>query len=57
MESFFRSLKVELIFGRRFDTRASARQEIFDYIEAYYNQKRLHSSLGYLSPAEYEVAG
>ena len=56
MESFFRSLKVELIFGRRFDTRASARQEIFDYIEAYYNQKRLHSSLGYLSPAEYEVA-
>lgn len=56
MESFFRSLKVELVFGRRFETRASARQEIFDYIEAYYNQKRLHSSLGYLSPAEFEVA-
>lgn len=56
MESFFRSLKVELIFGRNFDTRASAREAIFEYIEVYYNQQRLHSSLGYLSPAEFEVA-
>ena len=55
MESFFRSLKVELIFGRRLDTRASARQLIFDYIEIYYNQQRLHSSLGYISPAQYEA--
>ena len=56
MESFFRTLKVELIFGHRFETRALARAAIFEYIEVYYNQQRLHSSLGYLSPAEYEVA-
>lgn len=56
MESFFRSLKVELIFGHRFDTRVSAREAIFEYIEIFYNQERLHSSLGYVSPAEYERA-
>lgn len=56
MESFFRTLKVELIFGHRFETRSSAREAIFEYLEVYYNQQRMHSSLGYLSPAEYEVA-
>ena len=51
-ESFFKTLKVEL--GSRFDGRAVARQELFDYIEGFYNTWRLHSSLGYLSPAEFE---
>jgi len=52
IESFFKTLKVEL--GRRFRTRAEAHRELFDYIERFYNTRRLHSSLGYLSPAEYE---
>lgn len=51
-ESFFKTLKVEL--GSRFASRAEARQEIFDYIEGFYNTWRLHSGLGYLSPAEFE---
>lgn len=54
MESFFRSLKVECLFGRRFATRADARGAIFRYIEVFYNRRRLHSSLDYLSPVEYE---
>lgn len=53
-ESFFRTLKVELIYQRRFMTRAEARLAIVEYIELTYNRKRLHSSLSYLSPAEYE---
>jgi len=52
VESFFKTLKVEL--GRRFRTRAEAHRELFDYIERFYNTRRLHSSLGYRSPAEYE---
>lgn len=51
-ESFFKTLKVEL--GRRFDGREVARRDLFDYIEGFYNTWRLHSSLGYLSPAEFE---
>lgn len=54
MESFFASLKSELVHGRRFQTRQEARQAIFDYIEVFYNRKRLHSSLGYLSPVQFE---
>ncbi len=54
MESFFATLKNELIHQRRFRTRAEARREIFEYIEVFYNRERLHSSLGYVSPAEYE---
>lgn len=54
MESFFATLKKELIHQRRFRTRAEARREIFEYIEVFYNRERLHSSLGYVSPAEYE---
>lgn len=52
-ERFFRSLKTEWLDGLRFTSRASARMEIVDYI-AFYNSIRLHSSLGYLSPMEYE---
>lgn len=54
MESFFASLKTELVHGRRFRTRQEARSAIFDYIETFYNRQRLHSSLGYLSPVQFE---
>jgi putative transposase len=53
-ESFFSSLKVELKPDRTWATRSEARSEIFEYIEAWYNRKRRHSTLGYLSPAEFE---
>jgi transposase InsO family protein len=54
MESFFASLKKELVHGADFATRAEARAAIFEYIEVFYNGQRRHSSLGYVSPAEYE---
>ena len=54
MESFFSTLKTELIHRRRFATRAEARSAIFEYIEVFYNRQRIHSSLGYLSPEQYE---
>lgn len=54
MESFFGTLKKELVHHRRYRTREEARREIFNYIEIFYNRQRLHSSLGYLPPAEYE---
>ncbi|MFI8900615.1 IS3 family transposase, partial [Streptomyces virginiae] len=53
-ESFFATLKNELVSQRRWHSRAVARSAIFDYIEGWYNTRRLHSSLGYRSPAEYE---
>jgi putative transposase len=53
-ESFFHSLKVEIIYGRRFTSREEAMSAIFKYIEIYYNTKRIHSSLDYMSPADYE---
>ncbi len=53
-ESFFATLKVELVHERVFATRGQARREIFDYIEAFYNRARRHSYLGYRSPADYE---
>lgn len=56
MESFFGTLKRELIWNNRFRTRAEARQAIFGYIEVFYNRIRLHSALGYMSPVEYEQA-
>lgn len=55
-ESFFHSLKVELIYRRKFKTREEAINAIFEYIEVWYNRERLHSSLGYQSPVEYELA-
>ena len=56
VESFFGTLKQELVNSCRFATREAARQEVFKYIEAWYNRQRRHSSLGYLSPAEFERA-
>ena len=55
-ESFFHTLKVEKINRLRFKTRDEAKCEIFKYIEMYYNRKRMHSSLGYKSPFDYEKA-
>jgi putative transposase len=57
MESFFASLKKELIHGEIFATREEARSRLFEYIEVFFNRIRRHSSLGYKSPAEYERAG
>ncbi len=57
MESFFASLKKELVHHEDYQTRAQGRASIFEYIEIFYNLKRRHSSLGYLSPAEFEKAG
>jgi transposase InsO family protein len=54
IESFFASLKCELVHRRRFATRQEARTAIFEWIEAWYNRKRRHSALGYLSPEEFE---
>jgi transposase InsO family protein len=55
VESFFHTLKVELVHRRKFRTRAEASAAIFEYIEVWYNRRRLHSSLGYLSPIDYEA--
>jgi putative transposase len=54
MESFFASLKKVLVHDARYLTRAEARASLFEYIEVFYNRVRLHSSLEYRSPAEYE---
>ncbi len=54
MESFFHTIKTELIHHQRYWTRLQARQSIFDYIEVFYNRVRLHSTLGYVSPYQYE---
>jgi transposase InsO family protein len=56
MESFWATLKCELVHQRRYVTREQARQSIFEYIEVFYNRKRLHSSLGYVSPDSFEAA-
>lgn len=55
MESFFKTLKTELVHRRRFATREEAKAAIVEYIETFYNCRRRHSALGYLSPAEYEA--
>ena len=57
MESFFASLKKELVHHEDYQSRAQAKASIFEYIETFYNPKRRHSSLGFLSPVEYEQAG
>ena len=54
-ESFFATLKRELTDDRAWPTRAGLHRALFDYIEGWYNTRRLHSSLNYLSPAEYEI--
>lgn len=53
-ESFVATLKVELVHRRRFPTRETARSAVFEYLEGFYNRRRLHSSLGYASPESYE---
>jgi len=55
MESFWSTLKQELIYRRKFKTRDEARQAIFDFIEVFYNRRRLHSSLDYRSPLDFET--
>ncbi len=54
MESFFKTLKVERIHQLRYDTRALARLDIVDWIEGFYNQRRIHSSIGYKTPVDVE---
>ncbi|MGH2603718.1 MAG: IS3 family transposase [Nitrospirales bacterium] len=54
VESFFSTLKNELIHHQTYPTRADAQQDIFAFIEGFYNRQRLHQSLGYLSPLEFE---
>lgn len=56
MESFWATFKTELIYLREYATRAAAEQAIFEYVEVFYNRKRLHSSLGYVSPEAFEAA-
>ena len=56
MESFFSTLKTERVRGRKYPTRSEAKADVFDYIERFYNPRRRHSTLGYLSPVEFEKA-
>jgi len=53
-ESFFHTLKVELIYGKTYNTRQQAKTAIFEYIKGFDNRQRRHSYLGYLSPDQYE---
>lgn len=54
-ESFFHTLKTELIYWNSYQTRDEAKRSIFEYIEIFYNRQRLHSALNYLSPVEFEL--
>jgi putative transposase len=54
MESLFSSLKTERTARKTYRTRAQAKADVFDYIECFYNPKRRHSTLGYISPIEFE---
>jgi len=56
MESFFKTLKVECVYQQQYATRQQAMTSIFRYIEGWYNRRRRHSSLGYLSPEAYEAS-
>ena len=56
MESFFATLKKELVYHERYATREAARQSLFEYIEVFYNRERRHSALGYRTPTEFEQA-
>jgi transposase InsO family protein len=55
MESFFHTLKTELVHHRDYQTRDEARHDIFEFVEVFYNRQRSHSTLGYLSPVQFEV--
>ncbi|MNR40122.1 hypothetical protein D3C85_1583830 [compost metagenome] len=54
IESFHSILKKEFVYCTRFLTKAQAQQDMFEYIELFYNRKRIHGSLGYLSPVKFE---
>jgi transposase InsO family protein len=54
-ESFFATLKTELVYTRRFATRAEAREAIFHFIEVFYNRRRRHSSIDYMAPVDFEI--
>jgi putative transposase len=54
MDSFFSSLKTERTGRKTYRTRDEARADVFDYIERFYNQKRRHSTIGFMSPMEFE---
>ena len=56
MEAFWSTLKLELVYRREFDDASQLRQALFDYIEVFYNRQRLHSALGYQTPADFECA-
>jgi transposase InsO family protein len=55
VESFFSTLKNELVHDRDYHTRADAQTEIFEFIEVFYNRQRLHQSLNYVSPVQFEA--
>ena len=55
MESFFGSLKSELVHHRRYATREDAKRDLFAYIDGYYNRQRLHSAIGYIPPEQAEL--
>ncbi len=54
VESFFSTMKLELVYERSFATREEAKRALFEYVEVFYNRRRRHSALGYVSPVEYE---
>jgi len=54
MESFFHSFKTELVYQTNYQSKAMARREIFEWIEEFYNRKRIHSSIGYKTPVDFE---
>ncbi|MCL2896212.1 IS3 family transposase, partial [Brenneria tiliae] len=56
MESFYHTLKTELMQGKAFSSREQAMNALFDYIEVFYNRRRRHSTLGYQTPVDYEMA-
>ena len=57
MESFFHTLKTEHVYFENYLTREQARVSVFEYVEVFYNRQRLHSTLGYLTPEEFELNG
>jgi transposase InsO family protein len=56
MEAFWSTLKLEMIYRQEFDHESQVRQEVFEYIEVFYNRQRLHSALGYKTPVDFECA-
>jgi putative transposase len=55
MESFFGTLKTELVHQRKYPDRSAARRDLFAYIEGYYNRRRIHSAIGYITPEQAEA--